>query len=365
MKHAVKLVKEAAESFTVGGYGVVWGGADLRGERFERDTDLWFDRLTESPMVLYQHGMDSGTGRSVLGAVVAKSVDDVGLWIEAQIDAAHEYADAVRELVKTGLLGWSSGAVAHLVEIARDGKILSWPVAEFSLTPTPCEPRTVGVAELAAIEAPAVKALVDTIKALPAGATPAAGPNGYDPPAGSYEALIHQIQRGASRVLLEPGEYDAWLYVVATFPDHAIVCVCEGYGEADYYQIEYAVGADGSLAFGEYRRVDRVYLPRPEPLPSDELPMALMAAHTLRSASALLERTKGLHERRASEHRSLSDAHRSRLAEAGARLSDVAAGLGALLAATPDPEPAAASAKAVVAVGSAYLRLLTLVEHTS
>lgn len=363
MQHAVKLVKEAADSFTVGGYGVVWGGADLRGERFERDTDLWFDRLTESPMVLYQHGMDAGTGRAVLGSVVAKSVDDIGLWIEAQIDAAHEYAEAVRELVQRGVLGWSSGAVAHLVEIARDGKILSWPVAEFSLTPNPCEPRTVGVTELAEIEAPAVKALVETIKALPDGATPAAGPNGYDPPSGSYEALIRRLDREACRLLCDPYG-DRWCYVVATFPDRVIACCC-GDGGTRYYEIPYTLDDDGPT-LGEPKAVTLAYVPDSEPLPSDEASMAMMAGHTLRSASALLERTKDLHERRASQYRSLSDAHRSRLAEAGARLSAAASEIGALLAAQPAPAAAPdQTVKACVEVGAAYLRLLNLVEQTS
>lgn len=55
------------------------------------------------------------------------------------------------ELLKAGTLGYSSGALAHLVErVTGNGAtvIKSWPIGEFSLTPTPAEPRTLGVAEI-------------------------------------------------------------------------------------------------------------------------------------------------------------------------------------------------------------------------
>lgn len=169
MKHAVKLVKETDDAYIVGGYGVVWGGRDLMGDHFTKDTDFWFDRLTESPMFMYEHGLDGTVKREVFGHILTKKVDDVGLWIEGQIDKAAEYAEAVMELVKKGVLGLSSGAVSHLAEIQSGGKIVSWPIVEFSLTPDPAEPRTLGVAELEALSASdvAVKALVDKVKALP------------------------------------------------------------------------------------------------------------------------------------------------------------------------------------------------------
>lgn len=145
----------------VGGYGVVWGGQDVTREFFTPETDFWFDRLTETPMVLYNHGQDDTVKRVVVGKVTSRRVDDMGLWIEAQITAARKYANAIRPLVEKGVLGWSSGAIGHLVDRTKhaDGRthITSWPVAEWSLTPTPAEPRTIGVRALKSlgIELPA------------------------------------------------------------------------------------------------------------------------------------------------------------------------------------------------------------------
>jgi hypothetical protein len=146
MSFAVKVTSETPDAYTVGGYGALWGGRDLAGEHFEADTDFWLDRLGPPP-VLYQHGQDSAAGKAVLGRVTAHKADDMGLWIEAQIQRSNEYAAALEKLIKAGRMGWSSGAISHLVEVAN-GRIKTWPVAEFSLTPEPAEPRTLGVAPL-------------------------------------------------------------------------------------------------------------------------------------------------------------------------------------------------------------------------
>lgn len=67
--------------------------------------------------------------------------DEVGLWAVAQLDLHKKFAEAVLELVQEGALHWSSGSLAHLVEVGSDGKIKRWPLVEGSLTPTPAEPR--------------------------------------------------------------------------------------------------------------------------------------------------------------------------------------------------------------------------------
>jgi phage head maturation protease len=154
-QHQVKILGATKDGFRVGGYGVVWDGQDLSGDFFTAETDFWFDRLTQSPMVLYQHGQEGALKSVVVGRVDAKRVDEVGLWIEAQITAAKRYADAIRHLVDQGVLGWSSGAVSYLVGRVKAAggrsRITSWPVAEFSLTPTPAEPRTLGVRAIKAL----------------------------------------------------------------------------------------------------------------------------------------------------------------------------------------------------------------------
>jgi HK97 family phage major capsid protein/HK97 family phage prohead protease len=151
-------------SVIVAGYGVVWGGVDLDGDTFTQETDLWLDRITSTPPVLYDHGMDARIGKSVLGRVVKTEPDDVGLWVEAQLDAHAQYLqyiEAIRELADKDAVGWSSGSVGHLVE--RNGGIIkSWPIVEFSLTTTPAEPRTLGVQALRALagDVPAIKSML-------------------------------------------------------------------------------------------------------------------------------------------------------------------------------------------------------------
>lgn len=137
----VKILKMEEDVATVGGYGVIFGGEDLEGERFAADTDYMPD-LVPVKLVLYDHAL--GEVKQIIGQAVAEKIDEVGIWVEAQLDRSREYVEAVIELVEKGVLGWSSGSVGRLVE--RDGKnIKRWPIIEYSLTPTPAEPRTLGV----------------------------------------------------------------------------------------------------------------------------------------------------------------------------------------------------------------------------
>jgi len=67
-----------------------------------------------------------------------------GLWYQAQLDMADEYAKMIYELAQKGKLGFSSGAASHMVERTPVGKsfeIKRWNLAEASLTPQPAESR--------------------------------------------------------------------------------------------------------------------------------------------------------------------------------------------------------------------------------
>ncbi len=122
----------------VGGYGVVYTGPrakDLQGDYFTPETNLWLEQYPVVPL-LYQHGQDRTLGKRVIGQAHPVR-DDKGVWYEAQLQQRDEYETLILELVKTGALGYSTGSLPHLVERAPDGKLLSWPVAEITLTPTP------------------------------------------------------------------------------------------------------------------------------------------------------------------------------------------------------------------------------------
>ncbi len=137
---AVQIKAITDDDFTIAGYGVVYGGRDLEGDTFAVDTDYMLDSVPE-PVVLYDHAQEI---KSVLGRVTRISAKEAGLWMEAQISRAKDYAEEVLQLVKDGKLGYSTGSVAHLVE-RLEGNIKRWPIYELSLTPTPAEPRTLGV----------------------------------------------------------------------------------------------------------------------------------------------------------------------------------------------------------------------------
>lgn len=136
---AIKAVTDS--TVTVAGYGVVFGGRDLDGETFGPETDFMLD-LVPQKLVMYDHAL--GSVKHVIGKTAAVSIDDTGLWVEAELDRHAAYVEQIVSLAERGALGWSSGSVSHLTQ--REGKsIKRWPVIEFSLTPTPAEPRTLGV----------------------------------------------------------------------------------------------------------------------------------------------------------------------------------------------------------------------------
>lgn len=137
---------KADDSGRVRGYLVRFGGQDLEGDFFTKETD--FGRPMKSgdrvPMNLYyHHGQDRTIGKSRIGTGYM-TMDDKGLWYEAQIEMADEYQKMIADLAKSGKLGYSSGATGHMVERKKsaDGRyeITRWPIGEASLTPTPAEP---------------------------------------------------------------------------------------------------------------------------------------------------------------------------------------------------------------------------------
>jgi HK97 family phage major capsid protein len=158
------------DTVTVAGYGALFGGMDLDGEHFSHETDFMLE-LVPVKLVLYDHGLREV--KHPIGRTMTVTPDEKGLWVEAELDRHTAYVDKVLTLVQKGALGWSSGSVPHLA--LREGKsIKRWPVVEFSLTPTPAEPRTVGVEilkSLAAVDASYHALLPEDAPASTEGAT--------------------------------------------------------------------------------------------------------------------------------------------------------------------------------------------------
>ncbi|MGJ3238801.1 MAG: phage major capsid protein [Anaerolineae bacterium] len=148
---AVKML-DSAEG-RIGGYLVIWGDdhqRDLQGEYFTQETDFALDWFDARPM-LYHHGLDGKLKSAVIGQIDRLEVDDIGIWAEGQLDIHKRYVRAVQGLIDKGILHWSSGSLAHLVETSTDGHIKRWPLIEGSLTPTPAEPRRTDVSRIKAV----------------------------------------------------------------------------------------------------------------------------------------------------------------------------------------------------------------------
>ena len=144
-KLIAKVISESDTHAVVGGYGVVFGGKDLYGETFTKQTEFMVENVEHSTPVFYDHTF--GAVKHDIGRVTKAAVDDFGIWMESQIDKSKEYAAEILELVKQGKLGYSTGTAGHLVE-RLENIIKRWPIFELSLTATPAEPRTLGVEEL-------------------------------------------------------------------------------------------------------------------------------------------------------------------------------------------------------------------------
>ena len=153
--NAVKAIGD----FSLQGKGIVYGGRDLVGDTFTKDTDLGDTRSFVGMPVYYDHAM-SGI-KSQIGTVKAWMPDDEGIDVEIELDRRHKYAEEVMALVRKGALGLSTGALSHLV-VRDGGELKRWVVGEISLTPTPAEPRT--ATEVKSEEAKPVSDATDNAK---------------------------------------------------------------------------------------------------------------------------------------------------------------------------------------------------------
>lgn len=145
---AVKAIGQDGDGW-VGGYLVRFtdpDNPDLVGDYFDESTD--FGPHGKS-LVWFNHALDQTLGHKTLGvkadgrfAEAALKTDDVGVWIQMQLDMRDEYERALYYMAKAQKVGWSSGTATHLVKRSLvSGKayhVDSWPLGlDASITPTP------------------------------------------------------------------------------------------------------------------------------------------------------------------------------------------------------------------------------------
>jgi HK97 family phage major capsid protein len=162
-------IKAVDEDGRIGGYLVLFGdqkNTDLEGDFFTKQTDFGpFERS----LVFYHHGQDATLKRTILDDNATLSVDDVGVWIEAQLDMRNAYEKEIFGAVKAGKMGWSSGTLPHLIDVKQWGNVYEikrWYLGlDASITPIPAEPKT-KVVPLKSLQTP---------EAQPEDANPSAG----------------------------------------------------------------------------------------------------------------------------------------------------------------------------------------------
>lgn len=202
--NAVKFVEGSDE--IIEGIGIPFGGPaylrgkDFDGESFEAGTDFATAWYKTRPL-LYHHGMDPEIGPEKIGEVFEAKTTDAGIWVRTQLDKAHRYYEFIKQLVDQQALGFSSGAVPHLVKTDKDGRIKQWPWVELSLTPTPANPNAIAytvkaseaLEHLASVDADIPEPLAAALKALDEWAD-------STPDNGSAEPLADRLQRVTAEV---------------------------------------------------------------------------------------------------------------------------------------------------------------------
>lgn len=159
---AVKAIKTEGNLVTVGGYLVTFGSSetkDFDGDWFTADTH-YGARCGDGVDTIFHHGLKLPVKgidpemQAELDAIsdyiyppIKATKDAEGIFAEVVLDMANKYEAMVAKRCIAGKMGWSSGAVAHLVrrkDGVKCGEITRWPIGEASLTPTPADSRNFG-----------------------------------------------------------------------------------------------------------------------------------------------------------------------------------------------------------------------------
>lgn len=175
MTNSLKALSKSTNDLIVGNYIVLFGGRDLVGEYFTKNTKFESPYTDIGSMYVdFEHGIDPDNmgidDNSVLGVVDWKSakVDEKGVFVERVLSRRAQYMEHLEGLIESGVMGTSSEAVRGKVSKTRDGEITNWPLKRDSLTLTPMEPRMVSENILQAAKSlreffPAAKSLASVV----------------------------------------------------------------------------------------------------------------------------------------------------------------------------------------------------------
>lgn len=147
---AVKFADDDTDGTLIEGLAIPFGGPikgkDIDGEDFGADTDLCLDWFPDGRPILYHHGLNGSIKTAVVGRQTTVTVGDEGGFVQGELDKRSRWYSKVKKLIGEGALGFSSGAMPHLVQTTKSGHIKRWPWVELSLTPTPAHPGAIAYA---------------------------------------------------------------------------------------------------------------------------------------------------------------------------------------------------------------------------
>jgi hypothetical protein len=151
-------LKALDETGKLGGYVIIFSDGtkkDKSGEYFTPQTKLNNGKIIDGDGVecLYHHGLKFADIdpplKDTKGVPIEEHEfpawktkrDDIGIWAEINMRMNDRYEAAMYHEAKAGRIGTSTGVPNHRIKKDKEtGEIQRWPIAEISLTPTPCEP---------------------------------------------------------------------------------------------------------------------------------------------------------------------------------------------------------------------------------
>ena len=130
----------------IAGYGILFTAEpDLQGERFTKSTNIGMS-VGDHRDIYYRHGAHPIIQDRELGTATLKEIDEAGAFFEGELNLRDDYEKYIYKLAQLGKLGWSTGALSHLLKKEKKDQgptdIQRWIVGEISLTPNPVEART-------------------------------------------------------------------------------------------------------------------------------------------------------------------------------------------------------------------------------
>lgn len=108
---------------------------DKHGEFFSKNTEI-YAKVGDSRVAVYFHGIAKDMKRLEIidyGQAVISEINNDGVWFKASIDLDIKHAKELQAAESVGKLFASTAPAGLIREVAPDGEILKWAVAELSL----------------------------------------------------------------------------------------------------------------------------------------------------------------------------------------------------------------------------------------